>query len=154
MNLKVGEKAPDFDLPTYPNARLSLKNLKGKNVVLYFYPKDMTPGCTTQAEDFRDRVEKFERINTLVIGASKDSPKRHETFKAKFQLNFQLIADEDGALCEAYGVWQKKKFMGREFMGIIRTTFLIDSVGVIRNVWPKVKVKGHAKAVLTAASDL
>ena len=154
MNLNVGAKAPDFDLPTYSNARLSLKELRGKNVVLYFYPKDMTPGCTTEAQDFRDLIKDFQKFNTVVIGASKDSPARHDKFRAKHDLNFQLLADEDGTLCEAYGVWQLKNFMGRKFMGIVRTTFLIDRVGVISKVWPKVKVKDHAAVVLAAAKQL
>ena len=154
MTVNIGDKAPDFDLPTYSNAHLSLKDLKGKNVVLYFYPKDMTPGCTTEAQDFRDLADAFAKTNTVIVGASKDSPERHEKFKAKHELNFDLLADEDGCLCQAYGVWQLKKFMGREFMGIVRTTFLIDSSGVIREIWPKVKVKAHAEAVLEAAKAL
>ena len=154
MTVNIGDKAPDFDLPTYSDTRLSLRNLRGKNVVLYFYPKDMTPGCTTEAQDFRDLADAFAKTNTLIVGASKDSPDRHVKFKSKNNLNFDLLADEDGSLCEAYGVWQLKKFMGREFMGIVRTTFLIDSSGVIREIWPKVKVKAHAEAVLEAAKAL
>ena len=154
MTVNIGDKAPDFDLPTYSDTHLSLKDLKGKNVVLYFYPKDMTPGCTTEAQDFRDLADAFAKTNTVIVGASKDSPARHEKFKAKHELNFDLLADEDGCLCQAYGVWQLKKFMGREFMGIVRTTFLIDSSGVIREIWPKVKVKAHAEAVLKAAKAL
>ncbi len=154
MTVNIGDKAPDFDLPTYSDAHLSLKDLKGKNVVLYFYPKDMTPGCTTEAQDFRDLADAFAKTNTVIVGASKDSPARHEKFKAKHELKFDLLADEDGCLCQAYGVWQLKKFMGREFMGIVRTTFLIDSSGVIREIWPKVKVKAHAEAVLEAAKAL
>ena len=154
MTVNIGDEAPDFDLPTYSNTRLSLTNLRGKNVVLYFYPKDMTPGCTTEAQDFRNLADAFAKTNTLIVGASKDSPEHHVKFKAKNNLNFDLLADEDGSLCEAYGVWQLKKFMGREFMGIVRTTFLIDSSGVIRDIWPKVKVKAHAEAVLEAAKAL
>ena len=154
MTLNSGDQAPDFDLPTYTGERLALKDLKGKNVVLYFYPKDMTPGCTTEAQDFRDLQKDFEKAGTIVVGASKDSPARHDKFKAKQDLNFPLLADEDGSLCEAYGVWQLKKFMGREFMGIVRTTFLIDAKGVIREVWPKVRVKNHAADVLAAAQGL
>lgn len=154
MTLNAGDKAPDFDLPTYTDERLSLRELKGKNVVLYFYPKDMTPGCTTEAQDFRDRLAEFKRANTVIVGASKDSPSRHDKFKAKQDLNFALLSDEDGGLCEAYGVWRLKKFLGREFMGIVRTTFLIDGKGVIRQVWPKVRVKGHADDVLNAAKAL
>ena len=99
MMINIGDEAPDFDLPTYPNARLSLSTLKGKNVVLYFYPKDMTPGCTTEALDFRDLADAFAMTNTVILGASKDSPERHVKFKAKHDLNFDLLADEDGSLC-------------------------------------------------------
>jgi len=154
MTLNVGDKAPAFDLPTYTGENLALKDLKGKTVVLYFYPKDMTPGCTTEAQDFRDRLKDFEKAGAVVVGASKDSPARHDKFKAKQDLNFALLSDEDGTLCEAYGVWQLKKFMGREFMGIVRATFVIDAKGVIRHVWPKVKVKGHADEVLEAVKAL
>ena len=154
MTLNTGDNAPDFDLPTYTDEQLSLKDLRGKNVVLYFYPKDMTPGCTTEAQDFRDRLDEFQKANTVIVGASKDSPARHDKFKSKHDLNFALLADEDGKLCEAYGVWQLKKFMGREFMGIVRATFLIDGNGVIQEIWPKVRVKGHADDVLNAAKAL
>ena len=154
MSVDVGDKAPKFTLPTYSDQTLSLKDLKGKTVVLYFYPKDMTPGCTTEAGGFRDRMAAFEKASAVVVGASKDSPKRHDKFKAKHDLNFALLSDEDGALCEAYGVWQLKKFMGREFMGIVRTTFVIDATGVIRNVWRKVRVKNHAEDVLEAVRAL
>jgi len=152
MTLNIGDTAPAFDLPTYSGERLALKDLKGKTVVLYFYPKDMTPGCTIEAKDFRDRRQEFEDAGAVIVGVSKDSPDRHDKFKAKHDLNFALLADEDGALCEAYGVWQPKKFMGREFLGIVRTTFLIDADGTIRKVWPKVRVKGHVDAVLSAVT--
>jgi peroxiredoxin Q/BCP len=154
MTLDVGDKAPDFSLPTDGGGTLSLKDLKGKTVVLYFYPKDMTPGCTTEAQDFRDLAKQFEKAGAVVVGASKDSVKRHDNFKAKHDLNFQLVSDEEGTLCEAYGVWQLKKFMGREFMGIVRATFVIDGKGKIAKVWPKVKVKGHAQEVLEAVQAL
>jgi len=114
----------------------------------------MTPGCTTEAQDFRDRAKQFEKAGAVIVGASKDSPARHDKFKQKQNLNFALVSDEDGTLCEAYGVWQLKKFMGREFMGIVRATFLIDAKGVIREIWPKVKVKGHAEEVLDAVKAL
>ncbi len=151
MTLEPGSKAPAFDLPTDGDGTLSLASLKGKKVVLYFYPKDMTPGCTTESQDFRDRVKAFADANTVIVGASKDSVARHDKFKAKYDLPFALVSDEDGTLCEAYGVWQEKKLYGRAFMGIVRTTFLIDEKGVIQQVWNKVRVKGHADAVLEAA---
>ena len=154
MTVDAGDTAPDFTLPTDGGGSLALADLKGSNVVLYFYPKDMTPGCTTEAQDFRDRAAEFFKANTVIVGASKDSPARHDKFKAKHDLNFALVSDEDGALCEAYGVWRMKKFMGLEFLGIVRTTFLIDDEGLIREVWPKVRVKGHAEAVLDAARAL
>ena len=154
MSLQIGDIAPDFNLPIDGDDRLSLKQLSGKNIVLYFYPKDMTPGCTSEAINFRDRAKDFESYNTVIIGASKDSPARHEKFKTKHALNFQLLADERGTLCETYGVWQLKQFMGRKFMGIVRTTFLIDNNGVVRQIWSKVKVKGHAEAVFNAAKNL
>jgi len=150
----IGDKAPDFRLPTDGGGELGLADLKGKTVVLYFYPKDSTPGCTTEAQDFRDRLGEFETAGAAVVGASKDSIKRHDNFKAKHDLTFPLLSDENGSLCEDYGVWKQKKLYGREFMGIERTTFLIDGTGVIRNVWRKVKVKGHADAVLEAVKVL
>jgi len=149
----IGDRAPDFKLPTDGGGELGLGDLKGRTVVLYFYPKDSTPGCTTEAQDFRDRLSEFETAGAAIVGASKDSIKRHDNFKAKHDLTFPLLSDENGSLCEDYGVW-KKKLYGREFMGIERTTFLIDGTGVIRNVWRKVKVKGHADAVLEAVKAL
>ncbi len=154
MTLSPGDKAPGFDLPTDGGGTLSLAELKGGKVVLYFYPKDSTPGCTTEAGDFRDRIEDFEESGAVVVGASKDSVKRHDNFKAKNGLPFPLLADVDGALCDAYGVWVQKKLYGREYMGIERATFLIDEKGVIREVWRKVKVKGHAERVLEAVKKL
>jgi len=150
----IGDKAPDFRLPTDGGGELGLADLKGKTVVLYFYPKDSTPGCTTEAQDFRDRLGEFETAGAAVVGASKDSIKRHDNFKAKHDFTFPLLSDENGSLCEDYGIWKQKKLYGREFMGIERTTFLIDGTGVIRNVWRKVKVKGHADAVLEAVKAL
>ena len=150
MPLEPGSPAPAFDLPTDGDGTLSLASLKGKKVVLYFYPKDMTPGCTTESQDFRDRVVDFEKLNTVIVGASKDSPARHDKFKAKHDLPFTLLSDEEGTLCEAYGVWQPKKLYGREFLGIVRSTFLIDENGMVEQIWNKVRVKGHAEAVLEA----
>ena len=151
MTLEIGSPAPAFDLPTDGGDRLSLASLKGKKIVLYFYPKDMTPGCTTESQDFRDRVADFEALNAVIVGASRDSVARHDKFKAKYDLPFVLLSDEEGTLCEAYDVWRMKKLYGRDFMGIVRTTFLIDEAGVIQAVWDKVRVKGHAEAVLEAA---
>ncbi|MDH5749055.1 MAG: thioredoxin-dependent thiol peroxidase [Rhodospirillales bacterium] len=154
MTCNVGDKAPAFKCPTDGGGSLSLKDLKGTKAVLYFYPKDMTPGCTKEAEDFRDMHRKFKSAKTLVIGISKDPPARHDKFREKYKLPFPLISDEDGAMCEAYGVWVEKSLYGRKYMGIERATFLIDEKGKIREVWRKVKVKGHAEAVLKAIKAL
>lgn len=154
MTLEVGTKAPDFKLPTDNAGELSLSDLKGKKVVLYFYPKDSTPGCTTQAQGFRDLKEDFAAENCVIVGASKDTVKRHDNFVTKQELNFPLVSDAESDLCETYGIWQEKKMYGKTFMGIVRTTFLIDEEGVIQKVWPKVKVKGHVEEVLDAVKAL
>jgi len=154
MSVSSGDKAPDFDLPTDGGGSLALKDLKGKKVVLYFYPKDSTPGCTTEANDFRDLRDSFEGAGAVIVGASKDSVKRHDNFKAKQHINFPLLSDEEGTLCNDYGVWVLKKLYGREYMGIERATFLIDGKGMIRYVWRKVRVKGHAQEVLDKAREI
>ena len=154
MTVNVGDKALDFDLPTDGDGALSLSSLKGKKVVLYFYPKDSTPGCTVEAKDFRDRIKDFENAGAVIVGASKDSVKRHDNFKAKNGLPFQLVSDGEGTLCDDYGVWVEKKLYGLTYMGIERATFLIDGKGVVREIWRKVKVKGHADAVLEAVKGL
>jgi len=128
--------------------------LKGRPVILYFYPKDSTPGCTTEACDFRDLTPDFSKIDAEIVGVSKDSVKRHDNFKAKHELPFSLVSDEDGDVCERYGVWVEKNMYGRKFMGIERATFLIDAKGVVRKIWRKVKVKGHAEDVLEAVKAL
>lgn len=127
---------------------------EAKNVVVYFYPKDMTPGCTTEANDFKSAAGDFAATNTLIIGVSKDSVARHIKFVEKHALNFKLLSDAELDNCERWGVWQEKKNYGRTYMGIVRSTFLIDSSGTIRNAWPKVRVKGHVAAVLEAAQQL
>ena len=152
--LEAGKKAPAFNAVTDGDGKIALKDLKGRNVVLYFYPKDMTPGCTAEAEGFRDVIKDFEKANTIVIGVSKDSVKRHDNFKAKHDLPFTLISDEDGKICEAYGVWQIKKNYGREYMGIVRSTFLIDEKGKIAKVWSNLRGRGHVDKVLEAAQSL
>lgn len=152
--LSEGDKAPAFTLPTDEGEKIRLSDLKGQNVVLYFYPKDMTPGCTTEAIDFSALMPKFKKANTAVIGVSKDSVERHGKFREKHDLKVTLASDEDGGMLEKYGVWALKKLYGREFMGIVRATYLIDAKGKIVRVWPKVKVKGHAEEVLEAAKAL
>ncbi len=150
----VGEKAPEFNMPTDGGEDVSLASLKGQPFVLYFYPKDNTPGCTVEAKDFTANIKAFDKLGVKVIGVSKDSLKKHANFREKQELEVILASDEDGATCEAFGVWVLKKNYGREYMGIERSTFLIDGAGVIRYVWRKVRVKGHVDAVLEAAGDL
>jgi peroxiredoxin Q/BCP len=144
----VGQAAPDFTLQSSGDRMISLKDFRGKNVVLYFYPKDMTPGCTTEACDFRDYHPEFAQLDTVVLGISPDDVKSHDKFTAKHELPFPLLADTDHQVAEAYGVWVLKKMYGREYMGIERSTFVIDRDGNIARVWPKVKVKGHVQEVL------
>ena len=145
--VKEGNKAPDFSGKNQEGKSVKLSSFKGKkNIILYFYPKDMTPGCTTEACDFRDQYKQFK--NTTILGVSIDSPERHQKFIAKYNLPFDLIADENKKIVEKYGVWQKKKLYGKIFMGIIRSTFIIDKNGVIYKIFTKVKVKGHVEEVL------
>ena len=136
------------------NLDVSIPDKEGRNIVLYFYPKDATPGCTTEGQDFRDNHEAFVDANSVVYGVSKDNITKHEKFKSKQAFPFELIADEDGELCEVFGVWQLKKFMGREYMGIVRSTFIISSDGNILKSWDKVRVKGHVNEVLEALQSL
>ncbi len=154
MTLSVGDKAPDFSLPGNGGTTLSLADFKGKNVVLYFYPKDDTPGCTTEAKDFTAMAGDFQAANTVVVGMSKDTAAKHDKFIAKHDLSVLLASDEEGVALEAYGVWVEKNMYGRKYMGIQRATFLIDAAGAIQEIWPKVKVKGHAEAVLEKARSL
>jgi len=151
---ELGKKAPAFTLPTDGGGKISLKDLNGRKVVLYFYPKDDTPGCTKEACGFRDALPDLSKLDAVVIGVSKDSVARHDKFKAKYELPFTLASDEDGKVCEAYGTWVEKSLYGRKYMGIDRATFLIDENGVLRGEWRKVKVKGHVEEVLAAAQDL
>jgi peroxiredoxin Q/BCP len=154
MSWEVGEKAPEFSLPADGGATVALKDYKGKAVVLYFYPKDDTSGCTAEACAFGEALPQFGKAKAAVIGISRDSVASHDKFKAKYQLPFPLASDADGKVCEAYGVWVEKSMYGRKYMGIERSTFLIDGQGVIRNIWRKVKVPGHAEEVLKASAAL
>ena len=151
--IKIGSKAPSFSLPDQNDNIISLKDFAGKKVVLYFYPKDMTSGCTQEACDFRDSFPKFGNIDAVVIGISKDSVKSHRKFMDKYDLPFTLLSDENSDICEKYGVWQEKSMYGRKYMGIARTTFIIDEKGKIKKVFPKVKVNGHIEEVLNALND-
>jgi thioredoxin-dependent peroxiredoxin len=152
MSLDVGTKAPDFTLPTDGNGSVTLAKLKGKKVVLYFYPKDDTSGCTAEACAFRDMFPRFKKMDAVVIGISRDSVAKHDKFKKKYELPFILASDEEGKVTEAYGVWVQKSLYGRKYMGIERATFLIDEKGVIQQIWHKVKVPGHADEVLAAVN--
>ena len=154
MSVTEGRKAPAFTLPTDGDGTISLKDLKGRPVVLYFYPKDDTPGCTKEACGFRDARPDFGKVDAAVIGVSKDSVARHDRFKAKYELPFTLASDTDGAVCETYGTWVEKSLYGRKYMGIDRATFLIDGAGVVRRIWRKVKVPGHVDEVLEAVRAL
>ena len=153
-SLKPGDKAPTFSIPADNGETIALKDFKGKKLVLYFYPKDDTPGCTKEAIAFSEDIAKFKRAGAIVVGVSRDGVAKHQKFKDKHDLKVILGADEDGEATEAYGVWKEKKMYGRAFMGIERTTFLIDEKGVIREIWPKVKVKDHASEVLAAVKAL
>ena len=146
--LKTNTKAPDFKLPSTSKDKYSLKDSIGKYVVIYFYPKDDTPGCTIETNDFNKLLSKFKKLECEVYGISKDNLKSHDKFRDKYKIKFDLLADEELTVLKKYKVWGKKKFMGREFMGIIRTTFLIDKNGKIIKIWKNVKVKDHAKEVL------
>jgi len=145
MTIEKGSKAPDFTLASDEGGDVTLSAFRGKKVVLYFYPKDDTPGCTIQACDFRDATPAFEKLDAVVLGVSADSVASHSKFRKKFGLTFPLLADEDHAVCEAYGVWKEKSMYGRTFMGIERSTFLIDEDGTVADVWRKVQPKGHAE---------
>ena len=147
-------KALNFNLPSTNQKIFSLKENQGKYVILYFYPKDDTPGCTIETIDFNKLLPKFKKLNCEVYGVSKDSLKSHDKFKDKYKIKFDLLADEEIEVLKKYKVWGKKKFMGREFMGIIRTTFLIDKKGKIIKIWDNVKVKDHAKEVLETLQNI
>ena len=150
MSLSEGDLAPDFQLPADGGSTVALRDYRGRKLVLYFYPRDDTPGCTTEAQAFRDASEEFGRAGAVILGISPDTPGKHDRFKAKHGLPFSLGSDEDNAMAEAYGVWVEKRMYGRTYMGIERSTFLIDEAGRIARIWRKVRVKGHAQAVLDA----
>ena len=154
MSVSVGDKAPDFTMPTDGNGSVTLSKLRGKPVVLYFYPKDDTSGCTAEACGFRDTFPDYGKTGATVIGVSRDSVASHDKFKKKHELPFILASDADGKVTEKYGVWVEKSMYGRKYMGIERATFLIDGKGVIRGIWRKVKVPGHVDEVLKEVKKL
>ena len=152
--LEVGEKAPEFCLPNQDSEEVCLRDLQGSWVVLYFYPKDSTPGCTTEALDFTAHLAEFEALGATVLGVSPDSIKRHKNFVEKKELKVTLLSDEEKSVLQAYGVWQLKKNYGREYMGVVRSTFIIDPDGKIAAKWEKVRVKGHVEEVLAKLKEL
>ena len=152
--LKVGDKAREFCLPNQDDEEICLRDIVGGWIVLYFYPKDNTPGCTTEACEFTVQMPDFSALGATILGVSPDSPKKHRNFIEKKDLKITLIADEEKELCQSYGVWQLKKFMGREYMGVVRSTFIINPNGEIAAIWEKVRVKGHVDAVKQKLTEL
>lgn len=154
LMVTIGEKVAEFSVPATGDKTLSLSDFSNKNLVIYFYPKDSTPGCTLEGQNFRDLYPEFEKANTEILGVSRDSVKSHERFREKQGFPFDLLADEDEALCKQFDVIHEKNMYGRKVMGVVRSTFLIDGDGVLRKEWRKVRVKGHADDVLEAAKSL
>jgi len=154
MELKIGQQAPLFTIPASDGTDVALSSLIGRKVVLFFYPKNMTPACTQEACDIRDRYAQLVQLGVVVIGISTDTVKSHQNFIAKKELPYLLLSDAEHEVCERYGVWQLKKLYGKEYMGIVRSTFLIDEQGQIAKIWPKVKVKGHAEDILVVVQEL
>lgn len=152
--LIIGDTAPDFTLPTDGNGEITLSSLKGQKVVIYFYPKDDTPGCTKESCGFSEALPAFNALNTTIIGISKDTVAKHDKFKAKYSLQFPLASDENGKTCEDYGTWKEKNMYGKKYMGIERSTFLVDETGKIAAAWRKVKVPGHVEAVQAEIEDI
>lgn len=150
MKIEIGKTAPNFTLPSDKGTEISLSDLKGKNIILYFYPKDDTPGCTIEAQDFTHKLKEFLALDAIVLGVSKDSVKSHCKFVEKYNLNFDLLADESQKTCKDYDVIKEKSMMGRKYMGIERSTFLINKIGKIVKIWRGVKVNGHVEEVLEA----
>jgi peroxiredoxin Q/BCP len=154
LMVKIGKKIANFSLPATGDKTLSLKDFKGSKLVVYFYPKDSTPGCTLEGQDFRDRHASFRKANTVILGVSRDSLKSHENFCAKQKFPFDLLSDSEEVLCKQFDVIREKNMYGRKVMGIERSTFLIDGDGILRQEWRKVRVKGHVDEVLAAAQSL
>ncbi len=152
--VKLGQKVDDFTLPATGEQDITLGQLKGKNVIIYFYPKDSTPGCTTEGQNFRDLIDQFKQVDGVILGVSKDSIRKHENFKAKQSFPFELISDVNESLCQQFDVIKLKKLYGKEYMGIERSTFLIDKQGVLIHEWRKVRVKGHVDDVLKTLKKL
>ena len=153
-SVQIGKKVKNFQLPATGEKTIKLNGLKGQNVVIYFYPKDNTPGCTKESENFRDHVKKFAKLNTVILGVSRDSIKSHENFKSKLDFSFDLLSDSEEMLCQQFDVIKEKNMYGKKVMGIERSTFLIDEKGVLKKEWRKVKVDGHVEEVLQAVKEL
>ena len=152
--MEPGQEAPVFSMPDQDGKIHALSDYRGQWVILYFYPKDMTPGCTIEACNFRDDFPAFNELDAVILGVSKDSVTRHAKFAGKYNLPFTLLSDEDGSVCEAYGVWQEKSLYGKKYMGINRSTFVIDPEGIVARIYPKVKVKEHATELLQALKEM
>lgn len=154
MSIAIGDSAPDIRLPATGDQDISFTDFKGRKLVVYFYPKDNTPGCTQEGQDFRDLYPEFEAAGVAILGISRDSVRTHQNFKTKHEFPFDLLADTEETACQAFGVIVQKKLYGREYLGVDRSTWLFDSDGILRQNWRKVRVKGHAQAVLDAAREL
>ena len=152
--MKINQKLPDIEFIVGENIIIKSKDLLGKKVIIYFYPKDNTPGCTQEAIDFSANIKKFDKIDVKIIGVSKDSLKKHKNFKSKYNLSFPLASDENGKICEIFNVWVEKSMYGKTYMGVVRTTYLINPDGNIAEAWTKVKAKGHAESVLERLVEL
>lgn len=151
--LQEGKKAPSFSLESSDGGKVSLKDFAGKKLVLYFYPKDNTPGCTVEAQEFRDAAKQLKALGAAVVGVSKDSIPSHCKFRDKYELNFPLLSDPEGSVLEKYGAWGEKNMYGKKITGILRTTVVIDEQGVVRKVFPNVRVKGHVESVIAALGE-
>lgn len=154
MSIAIGDSLPDLSLPATGNQTLQLNSLSGQPLVLYFYPKDDTPGCTQEGKDFRDHYPEFQQRQVIILGVSRDSVKKHEAFKTKYQLPFDLLADEDEVLCTQFEVIKEKMMFGKRSLGVERSTFLFDKTGMLQKIWRRVKVSGHVEAVLQAIDTL
>lgn len=154
MTIKLGECLPGLEVQNQDDELVNLNKFAGKNIVLYFYPKDDTPGCTQEAKDFRDNIDKFNKLNTVVIGVSKDNSQKHQKFITKYDLPFMLLSDTEGKLCQEFGVWVEKSMFGKKYMGIERSTYLINTKGELAAEWRKVKVKGHVDDVLKVLAEI
>lgn len=152
--LEVGSVIADFTLPSDNGKDFSINDFKGRNIVIYFYPKDDTPGCTIEAKDFSCKLDEFEKLNTIIVGISKDPINKHEKFRSKYELKHLLLSDVDGKICEMFNCWVEKSMYGKKYMGIARKTFLIDTNGVIVKIWPNVKIPGHVDDVLSSIKGL